>query len=114
MRIVITGASSGIGLALTRHFLERDAFVAALERYDSSDPINIGTGKEIPMSKLADKIQALLGHEGKIIWDASKPNGQPRRCLDVSLAMTKLNWWAKTNFDTGLAETINWFIGQQK
>lgn len=102
----------------TREFLFvrdcADAFVAALERYDSSDPINIGTGEEISMSKLANKIQAMLGHDGNITWDSSKPNGQPRRCLDVSLAKSKLNWWAKTHFDIGLAETINWFIGQQK
>lgn len=102
----------------TREFLYAEdcaeAFVAAMEKYDEEDPINIGSGQEISMSHLANKIQAVVGHEGRIIWDASKPNGQPRRCLDVSRAKEKLGWQSKTDFSVGLEQTYQWFLANQE
>jgi len=98
----------------TREFLYVDdcaeAFVKAMEDYNGSDPINIGSGKEISMLDLANKIQSAVGHEGRIIWDVSRPNGQPRRCLDVSRAKDVLGWEATTSLDAGLANTYNWFL----
>jgi GDP-L-fucose synthase len=102
----------------TREFLYvedcAEAFVDAMERYDSPDPVNIGSGKEISMLELANKIQAIVGHEGRIIWDSSRPNGQPRRCLDVSLAKAVLDWQAKTDFNEGLRNTYNWFLNSSE
>lgn len=98
----------------TREFLYVDdcaeAFVAAMEKYDSSDPVNLGSGNEISMRDLAGTIQAVTGHKGKIIWDASKPNGQPRRCLEVSRAKERLGWSASTDFARGLAQTYKWYL----
>lgn len=98
----------------TREFLYvndcAEAFIAAMEKYDHPDPVNIGTGIEISMLNLANKIQAVVGHEGRIVWDASKPNGQPRRCLDVSRAKQVLGWEAKTQFADGLKQTYQWFL----
>lgn len=101
----------------TREFLYvddcADAFVTATENYDGADPINIGSGLEISMATLANKIQSIVGHEGKIIWDTSRPNGQPRRCLDVSRAASVLGWRAMTDFEDGLQKTYNWFIANK-
>lgn len=100
----------------TREFLYvddcADAFVSAMERYDGADPINVGTGIEISMMDLAEKIRKVVGFEGEIHWDSSKPNGQPRRCLDVSRAKERLLWEAKMGFDDGLARTYEWFKSQ--
>lgn len=87
-----------------------EAFIAAMERYDEEPPINIGNGNEIKIGDLALKIQKTVGHEGRIIWDTSRPNGQPRRGLDVSLAKDKLGWEASTNIDVGLQKTYEWFL----
>lgn len=101
----------------TREFLYVDdcakAFVAALERYDSPDPMNLGSGKEISMLSLAVKIQRIVGHKGKIIWDSSRPNGQPRRCLDTSKAEKEIGWSSNTEFDEGLMATYEWFRRQK-
>lgn len=98
----------------TREFLYvqdcADAFIAAMEKYDASLPINIGSGTEISMLELANKIQSVVGHEGRVIWDTTKPNGQPRRCLDVSRAKQILDWQANTEFANGLKKTYQWFL----
>lgn len=98
----------------TREFLYvhdcADAFIAAMEKYDDSLPINIGSGTEISMLELANKIQSVVGHEGRVIWDTTKPNGQPRRCLDVSRAKELLDWQANTKFADGLKTTYQWFL----
>jgi len=86
-----------------------EAVVLASERYDSSEPVNIGTGKEISIKELAETIAELAGYEGELIWDASKPDGQPRRCLDVSKAKERFGFEAKMPFRTGLKKTIEWF-----
>jgi GDP-L-fucose synthase len=86
-----------------------DAIIKATEKYDKPEPVNIGTGLEVTIKDLAYKIRDLVGFEGRIIWDASKPDGQPRRCLDVSKAEREFGFKAKTSFDEGLEKTIEWY-----
>jgi GDP-L-fucose synthase len=98
----------------TREFLYVEdcakAFVRTLESYDSPEPMNIGSGKEIVMTDLANKIKELVGYEGEIRWDSSKPNGQPRRCLDTSRAKEEIEWESTTTLDEGLKNTYQWFL----
>jgi len=97
----------------TREFLyvddAADAFVAAADRYDGREPLNIGTGAEISIRELASTIAELTGFEGEIAWDASMPNGQPRRRLDTSRAEELLGWHARTPLREGLERTIAWY-----
>jgi GDP-L-fucose synthase len=86
-----------------------EAVVAAAERYDSSDPVNIGSGQEASIKELAERIGGLLGFTGDIVWDRSKPNGQPRRKLDVSKARERFGFEAKMSLDKGLEETVRWY-----
>ncbi len=81
----------------------------SLEKYDSSEPVNLGTGGEIKISALAQKIKKLTRFKGQIIWDATKPNGQPRRRLSVVRAKRVLGFEAKTKLDEGLAKTLDWY-----
>lgn len=85
-----------------------DAILRATLLYDSGEPLNIGTGKEITIKDLAEKIKKVVGFEGDIIWDISKPNGQPRRCLDVSKAKEAFSFTAKADFDTVLKNMYVW------
>jgi len=102
----------GTGRA-TREFLYVDdcaeGLLLAAERYDAGDPINIGAGREISIGDLAQKIRELTRFEGQFDWNASKPDGQPRRCLDVSRARERLGFEAATTLEEGLARTIEWF-----
>ena len=86
------------------------AIVNAYELYDGSDPVNIGTGKEIKIKDLAVKIAQIIGYEGTFAFNTSKPDGQPRRCLNVSRAKTAFDFEAKVDFETGLKNTIDWYI----
>jgi GDP-L-fucose synthase len=86
-----------------------EAIRLAMERYDKGDPVNIGTGREIKIKELAEVIKDLVGFQGKITWDTSKPNGQPRRCLDTSRAKKEFGFTAKTPFVEGLKKTIEWY-----
>jgi GDP-L-fucose synthase len=86
--------------------------VLAAEEYDKSEPVNIGAGFEISIKDLAEKIKTLTGYTGKIVWDTSKPNGQPRRMLDTTRAEAAFGFKAETNFDKGLQETIQWYRSQ--
>jgi GDP-L-fucose synthase len=102
----------GTGKA-TREFLYVDDAAEALrlvtEKWEEPDPINIGTGKEILIKDLVELIADLSGFKGRIVWDSSKPDGQPRRCLDVSKAKERLGFVAKVNLETGLRRTIEWY-----
>jgi GDP-L-fucose synthase len=89
-----------------------DGIVRATERYDGAEPVNLGTGVEITIRDLTEAIARLTGFNGDIVWDASKPDGQPRRCLDVSRAERLFGFRATTSFDTGLQKTVAWFAGQ--
>ena len=89
-----------------------EGILLATEFYNSSEPVNIGAGFEITIKALAEKIVYLTGFKGKIRWDSSKPDGQPRRCLDTSRAKKLFGFEAKTDFDTGLKQTIEWYKTQ--
>jgi GDP-L-fucose synthase len=97
----------------SREFLYVDDAAEGLalmtERFDKSDPVNLGSGQEIMIKDLAELIKELTGYQGRIQLDPSKPNGQPRRCLDVSRAEREFGFRAKTDFRTGLRETIAWY-----
>ncbi len=86
-----------------------EAIVKATEIHNDSEPINLGTGREIAIADLAERIARLCGFEGRIIWDASRPDGQPRRQLDTMRAATALNWRAGTDLEDGLKRTIEWW-----
>ncbi len=98
--IYVTDAAEGIALAT--------------ERYNESEPVNIGSGFEISIKDLAEKIARMTGFSGELVWDTSKPNGQPRRALDVSRAREKFGFEAKTDFEEGLQKTIEWFTEDRK
>ena len=97
----------------TREFLYAtdcaEAILLAAERYDGAEPINLGTGHEISIRDLAQLIAQQTGYNGAITWDTTKPNGQPRRQLDVSRAHKLLGFQAKTTFRDGLEQTITWY-----
>jgi GDP-L-fucose synthase len=86
-----------------------DAIVAATERYDEPEPINIGAHSEITIRELTETIARLTGFEGELAWDTSKPDGQPRRCLDTSRARELLGFTASTSLEDGLRQTIAWY-----
>ena len=86
-----------------------DAIVQAAQIHNDSAPINIGTGREIRIGKLAEMIAKLCGYHGAIEWDTSRPDGQPRRQLDTSKARRILDWEAKTSLEVGLKDTISWW-----
>lgn len=86
----------------------------ATERYNQSRPVNIGSGFEISIKDLAEKIARMTGFEGSLVWDTSKPNGQPRRALDTSRAKEEFGFEAKTDFEEGLQRTIDWFRQNRK
>lgn len=102
----------GTGSA-SREFLYADdaarGILLATEHYDSSDPVNLGTGREITIRELASKIAGFVGFEGQLVFDASKPDGQPRRCLDTTKAKERFGFQARVGFDEGLKETIRWY-----
>jgi GDP-L-fucose synthase len=97
----------------TREFLyvedAAEGIVLAAERYDSPEPVNIGRGEEIGIADLATRIAKATGFTGDIVWDSTKPNGQPRRMLDVSRAASAFGFRAGTSFDDGVARTVAWY-----
>jgi len=97
----------------TREFLYVDdcaeAILLAAERYDGPDPVNLGTGSEISIRELAETIAELTGYEGELVWDTSKPNGQPRRRLDTERAERLFGFHASTPLREGLERTIAWY-----
>jgi GDP-L-fucose synthase len=100
----------------TREFLyvedAADGLILAAERYNGSEPFNLGSGREISIHDLAALIARLTGFTGRIEWDTSKPNGQPRRALDVSRAEQYFGFRAGTDFEDGLRRTIDWYEAQ--
>jgi GDP-L-fucose synthase len=109
--IVVWGDGS-----VTREFIYVDdaaeGIVLAMEKYNDPDPVNIGAGFEMPIRELVQLIGRLTGYEGKVVWDATKPNGQPRRMLDVSRAKERFGFQAKVGFEEGLKRTIAWYEKQ--
>jgi GDP-L-fucose synthase len=102
----------GTGKA-SREFLYVDdcavGLVTALEKYDSPEPMNLGNGREITIRELTELVAKIARFEGKIVWDTTKPDGQPRRCLDVTRAEETIGFRAKTNLEEGLKKTVAWF-----
>jgi GDP-L-fucose synthase len=105
----------GTGKA-SREFLYVDdaaeGIIKATEKYDKPIPVNLGSGKEITINELVKTIAGLTEFKGEIVWDTSKPDGQPRRCLDVSSARNEFGFEAKTDFADGLQQTIEWYRKQ--
>jgi GDP-L-fucose synthase len=101
----------------TREFLYAEdaalAIVLATEKYNKSEPVNIGAGFEISIRDLAQLIVRLTRFKGKIIWDFTQPDGQPRRCLDVTRAQKEFGFKAKVSFEEGLKKTIQWYTRQR-
>ena len=91
-----------------------EAIVLALENYDKPDPVNIGTGSEITIKDLVQKIALIVGYEGEIRYDTTKPNGQPRRCLDTTRAKESFGFEAQTSLDEGLEKTYKWYLENVK
>ena len=81
----------------------------ATEKYDKSEPVNIDAGFEITIKELVEIIVKLTGFKGDVIWDTSKPDGQPRRMLDTNRAVKEFDFRAKTKFEEGLKKTIDWY-----
>ncbi len=107
----------GTGSASREFLYVEDAaegIVTAAEKLDTPDPINLGTNMEIKIKDLVELIAKLCKFEGKIEWDPTKPDGQPRRCLDTSKAIEVMGWQAKVGFEQGLKRTIEWFERQDE
>jgi GDP-L-fucose synthase len=102
----------------TREFLYVDdaaeGILLAAEHYDKPEPVNLGSGREIAIRDLVNLIAKLTGFSGEIRWDSTKPDGQPRRCLDVQKAVREFGFRARTSFEDGLRETIRWYEQNSK
>ena len=90
------------------------AIVLATERYDKPEPVNLGAGREITIRELVEMITELTGFAGEVAWDPTKPDGQPRRCLDVSRAEREFGFRATTNFVDGLRTTVEWYRAERR
>jgi len=97
----------------TREFLyvedAAEGLITGAERYSGADPVNLGSGEEISIRALVELIARLCEFDGRIVWDASKPNGQPRRKLDTARAVERFGWRARVNLEEGLRRTIEWY-----
>lgn len=91
-----------------------EGLVRAMEKYDSPEPMNLGSGREITVRDLTQLVAKLTGFQGRIAWDPNKPDGQPRRCLDVSRARQVLGFVADTPLEAGLRKTIDWYERHRK
>ena len=102
----------GTGKASREFLYVEDAaegIILATEEYDKPDPVNLGSGKEITIKELVNLVAELTEYKGKILWDTSKPDGQPRRCLDTSKARKEFGFEATTDFKEGLKKTVDWY-----
>jgi GDP-L-fucose synthase len=112
-QVTVWGSGFFQGVPVSREFLYVDdaaeGIVLATERYDKPDPVNIGAGREIPINDLIELIRRLTGFQGKVVRDLSRPDGQPRRCLDTTRAREEFGFVARTSFEDGLRKTIEWY-----
>ena len=101
----------------TREFLYVDdaaeAVVQALTAYQGSEPVNVGVGQDISIKGLVEILQEITGYSGDVVWDRSMPDGQPRRCLDVSRAWKEFAFQASTGLYEGLRKTLAWYLEQR-
>lgn len=103
----------GTGKSTREFIFVEDAahgILLAAEKYDKSEPVNLGSGFEISIKELAETIRKNVGFNGKVVWDKTKPDGQPRRKLDISKAKKEFGFKAKANFNKGLKRTIEWYL----
>ncbi|NNG45662.1 MAG: GDP-L-fucose synthase [Deltaproteobacteria bacterium] len=111
--VEVWGSGFHEGVPVSREFLYVDdaaeAIVLATESYEKPDPVNIGSGQEVAINDLVEMICRLTGFRGRIVRDPSKPDGQPRRCLDTSRAKAEFGFIARTSFEEGLRKTIEWY-----
>jgi GDP-L-fucose synthase len=102
----------------TREFLyvedAAEGILLATEKYNKSDPVNLGAGFEISINDLVDLVARLVGFKGEMIWDSNKPDGQPRRMIDTSRAEREFGFKAKTPLEEGLRKTLSWYLSTQK
>ena len=102
----------------TREFLyvedAAEGILLAAEKFDKSEPVNLGAGMEISIKNLVNLIAGYTGYKGGIVWDTTRPNGQPRRSLDVSLAEREFGFKAKMDFKEGLKKTVDWYLQSRK
>jgi GDP-L-fucose synthase len=106
----------GTGKASREFLFVEDAaegIISATEKYNKPAPVNLGTGKEITINELVNLVAKLTGFQGQIIWDKSRPDGQPRRCLDVTGAKREFDFEAKTDLISGLKKTIEWYASNR-
>ncbi len=112
-RIVLWGTGSP-----TREFLHADdcaeGILLASESYNKPEPVNLGSGREISIRDLAELIAKLTGFQGEMVWDASYPDGQPRRCLDITRAQAEFGFRAAITLEKGIRQTIDWYVQQRK
>ncbi|MEM7682564.1 MAG: GDP-L-fucose synthase [Planctomycetota bacterium] len=107
----------GTGSASREFLYVEDAaagILAAADQIDDPEPINLGTGREITIKNLVELVAKITGFEGDLVWDPTKPDGQPRRALDVSRAKARLGWEAKVDLEEGIAKTCEWFLEQDE
>jgi GDP-L-fucose synthase len=101
----------GTGIA-SRDFLYAgdcaEALMLAAKRYNRADPINLGSGQEIRIIGLVDILKGVMEFDGRVVWDSSRPDGQPRRCLNTSRAWDELGWKAETSLEEGLRRTVEY------
>jgi len=102
----------------TREFLyvedAAEGILLAAEHYNDSQPVNLGSGKEVSIKELVEMISRLTGFEGRIVWDITRPNGQPQRSLDTSRANRLFGFKAQVEFEEGLRQTTDWYVAQQQ
>ena len=106
----------GTGNATREHLFVRDAAdgLLALAKWKKPDPVNIGTGIEVSIAALAHEIARTTDFQGTIVFDPTKPDGQPRKVMDCSKAKNELNWQAQTSLEKGLQETVSWYRRQRR
>lgn len=111
--VVVWGTGSA-----TREFLYVDdaarGIVLAAEHYDDIEPLNLGSGEELPIRDLATMVAKLVGYDGDIVWDSTKPDGQPRRQLDTKRAEELIGFRAATSFEDGLRTTVEWYLAHRE
>jgi GDP-L-fucose synthase len=116
--VTVWGSGFHEGVPVSREFLYVDdaaeAIVLATEKYEKPEPVNIGSGQEIAINDLVEMIGRVTGFRGRIVRDPSKPDGQPRRCLDTSRAKAEFGFVARTPFEEGLRKTIEWYENAQE
>ncbi len=90
------------------------AITRAAERLETPEPVNIGTGREVRIAELAETVAQAVGYQGEIVWDTSRPDGQPRRVLDISRARAQLDFEAGTSLAEGLRKTVDWYLAHSR